>query len=301
MDAFLKKTGAASHAPVRHHAAPSSSRSTAAKKTTPASSFAGSKKRPLEQVYLDFGQRTFGRTIECKECGFHYVEGEPTDEAAHKVHHRRAMQGVMVRGALAERRVLLERAGGERIIALHSDDGADAVRKVAETKALMDAELGGTPDLAPGGWRAVLLIEARTGRVRGCAIAEALQTAYCVVPPQSAASAESTQRPALPEAGATSDAAEKTAEAVQQDEARDEGVLHHDGIGRCAMVGISHIWVDASRRGEGNARALLDATRAHFASGFTIPRDKLAFSQPTKDGRRLAARYSGTEAFLVYE
>ena len=42
-----------------------------------------SKKRPLEQLYLDFGQRTFGRTVECSQCGFTYCEGEPSDEAAH--------------------------------------------------------------------------------------------------------------------------------------------------------------------------------------------------------------------------
>ena len=49
---------------------------------------AESKKRPLEQLYLDYGQRSFGRTLECRECGFAYCEGEPSDEAAHKAFHR---------------------------------------------------------------------------------------------------------------------------------------------------------------------------------------------------------------------
>ena len=45
----------------------------------------------------------------------------------------------------------------------------------------------------------------------------------------------------------------------------------------------------------------LDATRAHFATGFELPLEQLAFSQPTADGRRLAAAYARTERFPVYE
>ena len=39
----------------------------------------------------------------------------------------------------------------------------------------------------------------------------------------------------------------------------------------------------------------------HFATGFEVPANLVAFSQPTALGRRLAAAYTGTEAFLVYE
>ena len=67
------------------------------------------------------------------------------------------------------------------------------------------------------------------------------------------------------------------------------------------MCGISHIWVDARDRRQGVARALLDAVREHFAMGFDVPLDQLAFSQPTSLGRRLAVAYTGAEAFLVYE
>lgn len=34
--------------------------------------------------------------------------------------------------------------------------------------------------------------------------------------------------------------------------------------------------------------------------GYVIPCDKLAFSQPTEAGMRLAAAYSNTDNFLVY-
>ena len=44
------------------------------------------------QLYLDFGQRSFGRQITCPECGLMYTEGEPNDEAGHRAHHERAHQ-----------------------------------------------------------------------------------------------------------------------------------------------------------------------------------------------------------------
>ena len=59
----------------------------------------------LEQMYLDFGQRSFGRQVTCSQCGMRYCEGEPTDEEEHRKHHRRALAGVVLRGGAAERLV----------------------------------------------------------------------------------------------------------------------------------------------------------------------------------------------------
>ena len=76
--------------------------------------------------------------------------------------------------------------------------------------------------------------------------------------------------------------------------------MMHDGAPASALAGVSHIWVDGTRRREGLARLLLDTARKGIGTGFTVPIERLAFSQPTRAGRRLAAWYSGTEAFLVY-
>ena len=247
----------------------------ASEKKTEATKSKKTQKRPLEQLYLDLGQRTFGRTVECPVCGLAYCEGEPSDEAAHRAHHRKfAAAGVHVRGALAEARVVRDGVGDgdARIVAIHATDGPDAHRKLAEAKALMDTELGETPPFSTDlSWRAYLWIEGKGGRVGGWCVAEPIETAYCAVPP-----AENVPR-------------------------SDEGAFRHDGVPVEAMVGVSHIWVDGSRRRAGVGKALLDAVRSHFATGWTVPRERLAFSQPTSLGRRLAASYSQTEAFLVYE
>lgn len=220
----------------------------------------------LTQTYLDLGQRSFARVIECAECGLAYTHGEEADEAAHRLHHRRMKQGVHVRGALACRKVLAELSDGGCIVALHANDGPDALRKLDEIKALLDAELCSTPTL-PEGLRAFIYLEARTGRLLGCAITEPLTRAFGAVPP---------------------------------DDAADEGIITHDGVARTALCGISHIWTDRRCRRKGIARALLDCIREHFAMGFQLPIDQLAFSQPTAAGRRLAAAYTGTESFSIY-
>mmetsp|Transcript_11172 Transcript_11172/g.22572 ORF Transcript_11172/g.22572 Transcript_11172/m.22572 type:complete len:133 (-) Transcript_11172:770-1168(-) len=58
------------------------------------------------QTYLDLGQKSFGRVVECRECGLAYTQGVEEDEDAHRKHHRRVMQGVRVRGMLADLHVV---------------------------------------------------------------------------------------------------------------------------------------------------------------------------------------------------
>ena len=55
---------------------------------------------PLAQTYIDLGQKSFARIVECPVCGLAYTHGEEADEALHKRHHRRAVQGVHIRGVL---------------------------------------------------------------------------------------------------------------------------------------------------------------------------------------------------------
>lgn len=58
-----------------------------------------------QQMYLDFGQRSFGRQIECAVCGMLYTEGEPEDEKEHQRRHQRAVRGVVM-PAVADERVV---------------------------------------------------------------------------------------------------------------------------------------------------------------------------------------------------
>lgn len=62
-----------------------------------------------------------------------------------------------------------------------------------------------------------------------------------------------------------------------------------------AIVGISRIWTSESSRRKGIAMDLLDCVVINFIYGMEIPKDKVAFSQPTESGHRLAEAFFGTD------
>ena len=64
--------------------------------------------------------------------------------------------------------------------------------------------------------------------------------------------------------------------------------------------GVRLIWTSAEHRRRGIATKLLDAARAVVVPGAVIPRQHLAFAQPTDAGCRLILRYTGQIGFLVY-
>ena len=186
------------------------------------------KPKPAEQLYLDFGQRSFGQRQECKTCGLLYTQGQPEDEEMHRRHHRRVVQGISMHPSAADW-VVRELPEGGRALLILPSDSADRLRKLAEVTALMAAELGGEPSLPRDG-RAFLLADSKENRYRllGCAIAEPLQRAFRAQP---------------------------------QEAASGSGVLRHDGIEQPALCGVSHIWVSAAHRRQGVARQLLDTVR----------------------------------------
>ncbi|KAJ5692139.1 hypothetical protein N7462_001562 [Penicillium macrosclerotiorum] len=68
-----------------------------------------------------------------------------------------------------------------------------------------------------------------------------------------------------------------------------------------AIVGVSRIWTSGASRRKGIALDLLDCVVSNFIYGMEIPKDRIAFSQPTESGKRLADRFfEGEETWHVY-
>ena len=68
-----------------------------------------------------------------------------------------------------------------------------------------------------------------------------------------------------------------------------------------ALLGISRIWTSKSHRRKGIASALLDCARGSFFYGIEVPRDMVAFSQPSENGGKLAESWYGEKSgWLVY-
>ncbi len=68
-----------------------------------------------------------------------------------------------------------------------------------------------------------------------------------------------------------------------------------------AILGISRIWVSVSHRRKGIGLALLDCATGDFVYGMEVPREMVAFSQPTESGGCLARSwFGGSEHWRVY-
>lgn len=68
-----------------------------------------------------------------------------------------------------------------------------------------------------------------------------------------------------------------------------------------AILGISRIWTSGACRRQGIASRLLETARRTFIYGITIPREAMAFSQPSESGTYLAEQwFGGPEGWKVY-
>ncbi|GMR42329.1 hypothetical protein PMAYCL1PPCAC_12524, partial [Pristionchus mayeri] len=67
------------------------------------------------------------------------------------------------------------------------------------------------------------------------------------------------------------------------------------------LMGVNRLWVNEEMRGRGIAKTMVDVARESFYS-LAIPRSRVVFSEPTKDGERFARSYvkDGEGRLLVY-
>ncbi|KAJ3311992.1 DNA-directed DNA polymerase eta rad30 [Boothiomyces sp. JEL0838] len=67
-----------------------------------------------------------------------------------------------------------------------------------------------------------------------------------------------------------------------------------------AQIGISRIWVSYPNRRKGIGKLMLDYLRKNFYYGVELPKESIAFSQPTDSGNQLATSYFKRPDYLVY-
>lgn len=225
------------------------------------------------QLHLDLGQADFGHAT-CAQCSMVYARGEAADERLHAVFHAAALEAPPFKGWQRERVVWqcdVSAGAGRprRILQVSPGDPLAHWARVHQLGELAAAALG----LAEG-WlleeaseaHAFVAVSAQ-GRVEGLLVAERLAFAHRLLP--------------QPAGGG--------------------GVLRFERRLEAAAAGVRCVWVHPLHRRGGTARRLLDAVRAGMVAGAHLPASMLAFSQPTPAGRALAAAYTGTDAFLVYD
>jgi zinc-finger of acetyl-transferase ESCO len=116
----------------------STSTGTASKRSATKSSKKG------QQLFLDYGQKSFGKREQCPLCGMLWVKGDVADEAQHASFCTAASQGVAFPGWKKER--VVERwpaeEGAPRVVEVRCSDAAPHVSKLEEVKVLMDSDMG---------------------------------------------------------------------------------------------------------------------------------------------------------------
>ncbi|XP_053395371.1 N-acetyltransferase ESCO2-like [Mercenaria mercenaria] len=229
----------------------------------------------LEQMIIDAGQKKFGAT-QCEVCGMVYTMSEPADEAMHVKFHQSLLNVLKFPGWKKEHVVQEYMDTGSRVIMVTAESPKYATRKVEEINKVMGEELGfAEPTLSFRASYKAFLYVSEDKKIEGCCVVEPINEGYRVLPDtQSSQSAENHpgHRP-----WCSSDQAEP------------------------AVVGVSRIWVYGQARRKGIASKLLDCVRQWSIYGTVIPKNKMAFSDPTPDGKQLATRYIGTPTFLVYK
>ena len=80
----------------------------------------------------------------------------------------------------------------------------------------------------------------------------------------------------------------------------DEAVLLGDTRCSGCICGVHLVWVCKRSQGCGIASALIDACRKTLLFHHVIPRSQVAFSQPTRQGKMLALRYTNRRDFLTF-
>jgi N-acetyltransferase len=257
-------------------------------------------KKRLTQMQIDLGGET--RKI-CNVCDMDYISSNGEDEALHKKFHAMSVGGVDLGKAsvetLKKRKVWSGSDGG--FIAVISRKDVLAIRnKATQVLEVVNTELGavtiedeklwsqitqtGKPSKESDDTSTEIARRARSSSDRfkvylyirgqkciGACLAERIQEAYMVMPPEDVPGDDT----------GPSEAPGSSSLAISQNS-------------HSAILGISRIWTSKFSRMGGVATALLDSATSDFLYGMRVPKDVVAFSQPTDSGGRLARKWFGT-------
>ncbi|RCN41919.1 hypothetical protein ANCCAN_12133 [Ancylostoma caninum] len=225
------------------------------------------------QAILDAGQRKIGGHY-CKQCDMMYCIDSITEVAMHDKHHNKYSDVRSVKISPSQLNLWLRRECCYPTDRGHvfriSPDSQSSLKRRAEQiiEDLVNTSVGFSPDLSIWGWekrRTVwvsVLTEGSFHFIAGVIITEPLESAQY----------------------------------------SNSGEELRDGE---PIVGVNRIWTHPTARRKGVASELLDVIRHRYFTGILVPKSRIAFSDPSDDGKKFAEQYVGNTAeqifsFLVY-
>lgn len=243
----------------------------------------GGQERRLVQMFLDVGQKNFFSTT-CSECGFVYTPGKKEEERLHLSHHEAALSLNMIKlKTLPAGSVLLMDDGklGQIYKMYYFKNRLGSGKSmIASICKLLQKEMGTCDGWIDNNDAIIYIYRNSSKEMTGCVILE--------VNPVIAYQASLTDR------GIKDNVRDQTLQGIVVGN-RDKREIKKS---QCA---VRLMWTSKSCRRQKIASKLLDCARAQLIPGQIIPRENVAFSQPSQDGGIFILRYTGSSEFLVYE
>ncbi|MCJ1471420.1 N-acetyltransferase O1 (Establishment of cohesion protein 1) [Lambiella insularis] len=261
---------------------------------------AAAKKVRLTQTQIDLGGEI---RRACKGCGMEYIPSNAEDAALHKEFHSMNIGGVDMGKGFARDVTVVGRAGEGEVVAMVEAKSALGLRnKVKRALEIVNQELGAVNIKEDRLWGKLAIGKAgdtkrRTKKRRGLGgekeeddgeaqfkVLLYLAGDKCI----GVCLAERIHNAAKVVEHPTADASQHTpgasvrSSSISTDTARDP-----------ALLGIARIWTSKSHRRKGIASALLECVRGNFFYGIEVPKEMVAFSQPTESGGLLAEKWFG--------
>jgi N-acetyltransferase len=264
--------------------------------TTPTTT--ANKKKPLAQMFLDFGQANFGKQSVCGICGMLTVHGVEEDRVQHEqvcVQYKRGVE-LQIRNLKQQRcmssaspstmasgvagsartaaRIVSRISSTTWIVEIRPTDSSAWQQKLQQCLSICNHELGfamssSTTSTCNGNGsggnlkktaRKTAFLYLSHNRVVGLVTAEPVTCGYWM-----------------------------------------ETASERSLIPQKALVGIYQLWTLQGNRGQGIATQLVDAARSKLVFGMQVPKSQVAFSSPTLAGLAFAKNYAPNQPPLVYE
>lgn len=216
--------------------------------------------KSTQQYCLDFGQKNFDAQ-KCDECNMMYTKGEVVDEKTHADYHDMFTNGLKYH-VWKHRDVVATYKDGYVLRVLPSSPHY-MHKKLDELFKIADIELGINIDLQASmkSNSVYFIFISVQKRIAGFVAAERIAKAHWLVSEEPLmASTEDTE----------------------------------------AQCGVSRIWIHPKYRRQQIGTRLLDTLRANFLVSQVVPKEKLAFSDPTSSGKEFAKHYLKSSRFLIY-
>jgi N-acetyltransferase len=252
------------------------------------------RQQKLTQLTLDLGQRTQKK---CQTCGMEYRPSSPEDAALHKKFHAQNVGGIDLGKKFVDSIFVNQKvwsgSSGEMIIVVNRSAEARKRRVIESVLDVVEKELGGVGIDREELWTEV----SGTSDTDSTAKCDRYK-AYLYIRGYKCVGVCLTERIRKAFEVQVSDA--EQAKVTPQQPARSSSITISSDS-KPAILGVSRIWTSTFARRSGFARKMLDCGLDNFLYGMKVPKDMVAFSQPTESGGNLARNWFGKESgWLVY-